>query len=100
MKSKKRTPPVFSENMFLYVAVSDISTKERTNYYYFSRLVRIAQTVCSDLNFDRMKPALKRIFSKSSLNPNDNVKTKQEEAFYSKILNIKNVLTILNKSTN
>ena len=45
---------------------------------------KLVLTVCSDLNFDRMKSALKRLFLKSSLNPNDNVKIKQEEAFYNK----------------
>ena len=34
---------------------------------------KLALTVCIDLNFERMKSALKRLFSKSSLNPNDNI---------------------------
>ena len=45
---------------------------------------KLALTVCNDKNFGRMKSALKRLFSKSSVNSNDNVKIKQEEAFYSK----------------
>ena len=46
---------------------------------------KLALTVCSVLNFDRMKSELKGLFLKSSLNPNVNVKIKQEEeALYSK----------------
>ena len=45
---------------------------------------KLALTVCSVLNFDRMKSQLKGLFLKSSLNPNVNVKMKQEEALYSK----------------
>ena len=45
---------------------------------------KLALTACSDLNFDRMKSALNQLFSKSSLNPNDNNKIKQKEAFYNK----------------
>ena len=40
-------------------------------------------TVCRNLTFDRMKSALKPLFSKSSLNPNENFRIKHE-AFYSK----------------
>ena len=63
---------------------------------------KLALILCSGLNFDKMKSALKRPFSKSSLNPNDNVKIKQE-AFYSKShedFNIQNLMTNLNKSPN
>ena len=45
---------------------------------------KLALILCSGLHFDKMKSALKRPFSKSSLNPNDNVKIKSEEAFYNK----------------
>ena len=46
---------------------------------------KLALTVCNDLNFDRMKSALKRLFSKAPLNPsNENFKNKQEEAYYNK----------------
>ena len=65
---------------------------------------KLALIVCNDLNFDRMKSVLKRLFSKSSLNPNGNVKIKQEEDIkYNKrhkISNIQNLMTNLNKSTN
>ena len=39
---------------------------------------KLALIVCSDWNFHRMKSALKRLFSKSSSNPNDNVKIEQK----------------------
>ena len=44
---------------------------------------KLALTVCSDLHFDKMKSALKQLFSKSSLHPNVTVKIKQE-VFHSK----------------
>ena len=51
-----------------------------------------------------MKSALKQLFSKSSLNPNANVKIKQEKKFFIakdiKVSNIQNLVTNLNKSTN
>ena len=45
---------------------------------------KLALTVCNDLNFDKMKSASKRLFSKSSLNPNSNVKINKKNLFYSK----------------
>ena len=46
---------------------------------------KLALTLCSDFDVDKMKSALKRLFTASSIHSQDNtVGIKQEEAFFNK----------------